>query len=300
MCWACTAESENEVAYFLHTLSNQGVIFDAAGYDDCCHLVPMLRRLSLLNDRESFIPRLHQFSHKCTKYKADLIFDVQGVNTGAPEQRFKLLRPMAGMVMNMNELNCNFHVDMVLWTLNELWLHGGMASEMHCRYVEPSPVEEDPKKPETWALERPAEAPFSSALQGCVLHLGKKAYRHAAWCAHPTPEGATINQDLTDTPHPVAALAFQTPNRVPAPLRTPATPATPAAQVLAGTPGKTPAKVVRGFRFVSIPFRAVQESFQPHYPRKEWEFWDWGQRTKDSRRQPQRRWSVMAPMTPHF
>ena len=36
--------------------------------------------------------------------------------------------------MIMNELNWNFHVDMVLLTLNE----------MHCRYVEPSPVEEDP------------------------------------------------------------------------------------------------------------------------------------------------------------
>ena len=67
-----TAESENEVAYFLHTLSNQGVIFDAAGNDDCCPLVPMLRRLGLLNDREFFIPRFHQFSHKCTKYEAQV------------------------------------------------------------------------------------------------------------------------------------------------------------------------------------------------------------------------------------
>ena len=133
----------------MHTLSNQGVIFDAAGYDDCCHLVPMLRRLSLPDDREFFIPRFHEFSHKCTKYNAYLIFDVRGVNTGAAEQRFKLLRPMAGVVMNMNELNWNFHVDMVLLTLNELWLHGGVASEIHCRYVEPSPVEEDPKNPET-------------------------------------------------------------------------------------------------------------------------------------------------------
>ena len=98
---------------------------------------------------------------------------------------------------------------MVLLTLNELWLHGGVASEMHCRYVEPSLVEEDAKKLETRALERPAEASFSTALQGCVPHLGKKVYRHAAWCAPPTPEGATINQDLTDTSHPMAALAFR-------------------------------------------------------------------------------------------
>ena len=89
-----TADGENRVAYFLPTLSNQGAIFNAAGYDDCCHLVPMLRRLSLLNDRNFFIRRFQQFSHKCTKYKADLIFDVPGVNTDAAEQRFKLLHPM--------------------------------------------------------------------------------------------------------------------------------------------------------------------------------------------------------------
>ena len=75
-----TAESEKEVAYLLHSLSNQGVIFDAAGYDDGCHVVPMLRRLRLVNDREFFFPRFHQFSHKCTKYKADLIFEVPAVN----------------------------------------------------------------------------------------------------------------------------------------------------------------------------------------------------------------------------
>ena len=63
-----TPESENEVAYLLHTLSNQGVIFEAAGYDDCCHLVPMLRSLRLLKNRKIFIRRFHQFSHKCTKY----------------------------------------------------------------------------------------------------------------------------------------------------------------------------------------------------------------------------------------
>ena len=63
---------------------------------------------------------------------------------------------------------------------------------------------------------------------------------------------------------------------MPAPLRTPATAATPAAQIVAGTPGETPAKVVRSFQFVSIPFTAVQESFVPDYPRKEWEFWDSG------------------------
>ena len=168
-----TAEGGNEVASFLHTLSDQGVIFDAAGYDDFCHLVPMLRRLNLPNDRNFFIPRFHQYSHKFTKYKANLIFDVPGVNTGAAEQHFKLLRPMAGVVMNMNELNWNFHVDMVLLTLNGLWLHGGVASVMRCRYVEPSPVEEDPKNPETWALDRPAKVSFSAAVQGCVLHLRK-------------------------------------------------------------------------------------------------------------------------------
>ena len=81
-----------------------------------------------------------------------------------------------------------------------------------------------------------------------------------------------MNQDLTDTPNPMAALGFQTPNGVPAPLRTPATLATPAAQVVAGTPGETPAKVVRRFRFASIPFTAVRESFLPNYPRNEWEF----------------------------
>ena len=236
----------------------------------------MLRRLSLLNDRKFYIRRFHQFSHKCTKYKADLIFDVPGVYTGAVEQRFKLLRPMAGLVMNMNELNWIFHVDMALFTLNELWLNGGVAREMHCRYVEPSAVQEDPRKPETWASERPGEVSLSSALQGCVLHLGKKAYRHAAWCAPPTPEGSNINQDLTDTPHPMAALAFQTPNRVPAPLRTPVTPATPAAQVVLGTQGETPAKVAPGLRFVSVPFTAVQESLLPDFPRKEWEFRDSG------------------------
>ena len=149
-----TAESENEVAYFLHTLNNQGVIFDTAGYDDCCHLVPMLRLLSLLNDREFFIPHFHHFSSKCTKYKADLIFDVSGVNTGAAEQRFKLLRQMAGVVMNMNELNWNFHVDMVLLTLNEFWLHAGVARELHCRYVEPSAVEKDLRKPERGGAKR--------------------------------------------------------------------------------------------------------------------------------------------------
>ena len=112
----------------------------------------------------------------------------------------------------MNELNWNFHVDMVSLTLNELWLHSGVASEMHYRYVEPSPVEEDPNKPETWALDRSAEVSFSAAVQGCVLHLGEKLDRQAAWCAPPTLEGATVDQDLTDTPHPMAALAFQTPN----------------------------------------------------------------------------------------
>ena len=91
--------------------------------------------------------------------------------------------------MNMNEMKCKFHVDMVLLTLNELWLQVGVASGMHCRYVEPSPLEENPKKPETWALERTAGASFSSALQGCALHLGKKVYCHAECCAPPTPEG---------------------------------------------------------------------------------------------------------------
>ena len=90
--------------------------------------------------------------HKCTKYEADLIFAVPGVNIGATEQGFTLLCPMAAVVMKMYELNWNFHVDMVLLTLIELWLHGGVASEMHCRYVEPSPMEEDSIKPETWAL----------------------------------------------------------------------------------------------------------------------------------------------------
>ena len=61
LCGVCVGRrtSENEVAYFLHTLSNQGVIFDAASYDGCCHLVPMLRRLSHRNDREFFIPCFH-------------------------------------------------------------------------------------------------------------------------------------------------------------------------------------------------------------------------------------------------
>ena len=178
-----TAESENEVTYFLHTLSKQGTMFDATAYDDCCHLVPMLRCLKLLNGCEFFIPRFHQYSHKHTKYKADLIVDVPGVNTGAAEQRFKRLRRMAGVVMNTTELNWNFNVDMVLLTFNELGMHGGVASEMHRRYVEPSPLEEDPKNPETWVLDRPPVVSFSAALQGCVLHLGKKLYRQATWYA---------------------------------------------------------------------------------------------------------------------
>ena len=77
----------------------------------------------------------------------------------------------------------------------------------------------------------------------------------------------------------MAALTFHTPNRVLAPLRT-TTPATPAAQVVAGTPGETLTKVVRGFRFLSRPFAAVQERLLPDYPRREWEFWDLGAEEK--------------------
>ena len=182
--------------------------------------------------------------------------------------------------MNMNEQDTNFDVDMVLLTSNELWLHAGWATEMHCHCVEPSPVGEDPRKRETWAFERPAEASVSSTLQGCVLQLAKKAHRHAAWSAPPTLEGATINQDLTDTPHLMAALAFQTPNRVPSRLRTTATHATPAAHVVAGTPDETPAKVVCGFWFVSMPFTALQECLLPDYASKDWAFGDWGAEDK--------------------
>ena len=78
----------------------------------------------------------------------------------------------------------------------------------------------------------------------------------------------------------MGALAFQTPNRVRAPLRTLATPATPAEQAVVGTPGEMPAKVVRGFRFVSVPVTAVQESFMPDFPMREWELWDFGAEDK--------------------
>ena len=125
---------------------------------------------------------------------------------------------MAGVVMNMNQLDWNFHVDMVLLTLKELWLHGGVASEMHRRYVEPLPVEEDPKNKETWALDHPAEVSSSAALQCCVPHLGKKLYHQGTWCAPPTQDGAKMNWDLTGTPHPMAPLVFETPNRVSAPF----------------------------------------------------------------------------------
>ena len=68
----------------------------------------------------------------------------------------------------------------------------------------------------------------------------------------------------------MAALAFHTPNQVPAPLCM-ATLATRSAEIVAGPPGVTPAKVLRCFRFVGRPFTVNEEVLWLHYPKLEWE-----------------------------